>query len=167
MAPLWNKSSNSERQAEDRNGESSMNDPDERTRLLSPAQRPPPSRDGYLDPDDPAVGVFSNFNIKSEELTESGIAVQSLDCSFPPISDRSVPLHHLGLVGLAAHLHLCLASGHAHSRLWLLRLCLHLPDHGEPFDCLALLHCSLKSNAGIVRNHRFRPVHRHDSHRCR
>ena len=40
-----------------REGSSRYRDPDERSRLL-----PPPRRDGYLDPDDPAVRL-SSFSI--------------------------------------------------------------------------------------------------------
>ncbi|KAH7123762.1 mitochondrial integral membrane protein-like protein [Dendryphion nanum] len=39
-------------------------DPDERTSLLAGQRRPPPDRDGYLDPDDPAVSPYNLWSVR-------------------------------------------------------------------------------------------------------
>ena len=75
-------------------------EPTERTRLLQ-QRPPPPHNDGYLDPDDPAVGL--NYRIVTLPTDEKpGLPVQPVDCPLPSIFHRFVPGHHVPLVGLVA-----------------------------------------------------------------
>lgn len=72
MVSLWgsNKSNgqqDGDNMADNRDHDDERNydqrEPDERSRLL-PSRRPPPNRDGFLDPDDPAVSPYNLWSVR-------------------------------------------------------------------------------------------------------
>lgn len=106
-------------------------DPDERTRLLQSRPAPPPRPDGYLDPDDPAVSQISrassswswscSCSCSCSILTWlSGITVQPMVRSLPPLPDPTLSRHQLHLVDHTARLQLRLTALSALPRIRLL-----------------------------------------------
>lgn len=130
----------------------SAEEPTERTRLLV-NHRPPPSAEGYLDPDDPAVGHSTSILIRVK-LTRLGLSLQPLVRAGHALPHYPLPHYILPLVGTIAGFHLCLAAWTVHPWLRLLRLCIHMPHHW-------------KSTCGdhLLRHSRQRNSHHHGHHR--
>ena len=126
-------------------------EPTERTRLLD-RPRPPPNSDGYLDPDDPAVG--SPVFVYKVHLTVPGISIQPLDCSRYALPDHTLPRNHLFVVGTFVSVHLRLPSWLTHPWIGLLRFRLHMSHPRQSPRRNHLLRYSCQRSAHHHSNHR-------------
>lgn len=134
-----------------RDGSQRYRDPDERSRLL-----PPPRRDGYLDPDDPAVCLsylsYIPETVRKADHLNLGLALQPMERTSSPLLDAILPHHHFHLVDYPTRIHLRVATVLELSGFWLLQLRIHYPHRGEPPHHYPILLDSIQSNADLRPN---------------
>lgn len=111
-------------------------EPTERTRLLDDHRRPPNS-DGYLDPDDPAVGLrpIPNYLVAHGVV---GLPIQPLVRPLSPLLYHPLLHDFMLVVDTALNIYLYFASRHALARQRLFRLRIYLPHNWEPSCCYHL-----------------------------
>ncbi len=135
-----------------RDGTQRYRDPDERSRLLPP----PPRRDGYLDPDDPAVCLsypsYMVDTVRKADHLNLGLALQPMERTSAPLLDAILPHHHLHLVVDLTRIYLCISTVHGLSGFWLLQLRIHYPYCSEPSHHRHVLLDSVQSDADLRPN---------------
>ncbi|RDW74068.1 putative mitochondrial integral membrane protein [Coleophoma crateriformis] len=122
-----------------------LSEADERTHLLPPA----PPREGYLSPDDPAV-CFNPSATTSKLTCVTGLALQPLERTVPPILHGALCHHNLLMVGPAPGLDLRQPTWDALERFGFLRLLIYDPDPWPTHCGTAVLLDSFQGSANNI-----------------